>query len=55
MVTALTFMTLTLPMPAAADRDQVKHPSCPYCGMDRTKFAHSRVLITYDDGTTVEN
>ena len=44
---------LLFPLPAAADEDQVKHPACPYCGMDRTKFAHSRALITYNDGTVV--
>jgi len=38
---------------ATAAEDQVAHPSCQYCGMDRTKFAHSRALITYDDGTAV--
>ncbi len=26
-------------------------PSCTYCGMDRAKFAHSRVYISYTDGT----
>lgn len=26
--------------------------SCKYCGMDRTKFAHSRMLITYQDDST---
>jgi copper chaperone NosL len=30
--------------------DIQKHPDCQYCGMDRQKFAHSRMLITYDDG-----
>jgi copper chaperone NosL len=30
--------------------DIQKHPTCKYCGMDRQKFAHSRMLITYDDG-----
>ena len=34
-----------------AQADIQKHKSCPYCGMDREKFAHSRVLITYDDGS----
>jgi nitrous oxide reductase accessory protein NosL len=29
-----------------------KHPACPLCGMDRAKFAHSRVYIAYEDGTT---
>ena len=50
---ALLAMALFFPVAAAADEDQVKHPACPYCGMDRTKFAHSRALITYDDGTVV--
>jgi copper chaperone NosL len=35
----------------AAD-DTARFPSCKYCGMDREKFAHSRVLIEYNDGTT---
>ena len=33
--------------------DVKKYPSCKYCGMDREKFAHSRVLIEYEDGTAV--
>jgi nitrous oxide reductase accessory protein NosL len=36
----------------AAETDLLAHPACEYCGMDRTKFAHARVYITYDDGTT---
>lgn len=36
-----------------AQEDVKKEPSCKYCGMDRTKFAHSRMLVTYDDGTAV--
>lgn len=31
--------------------DIAKHPSCAYCGMDRQQFAHSRVLIIYEDGS----
>jgi copper chaperone NosL len=31
--------------------DIKKFPSCKFCGMDREKFAHSRMLIEYDDGT----
>jgi hypothetical protein len=30
--------------------DAKQYPSCKYCGMDREKFAHSRVLVHYDDG-----
>ncbi len=36
-----------------AHEDTQKHSSCKYCGMDREKFAHSRMLIEYDDGTQV--
>ncbi len=32
--------------------DIAAHPECPYCGMDRAKFAHSRMLLTYDDQST---
>jgi nitrous oxide reductase accessory protein NosL len=34
-----------------AQDDIAEHPTCPLCGMDRAKFAHSRVLVTYDDGS----
>ncbi len=36
-----------------AQEDVQKHPSCKYCGMDREKFAHTRVFIEYEDGATV--
>lgn len=51
----LMIMALCLFMIAAvaiAQDDIKKHPACTYCGMDREKFAHSRMLIEYDDGTT---
>jgi len=38
----------------AGDADDIaKHPECPYCGMDRAKFAHSRMLFTYEKGTEI--
>ena len=37
---------------AFAQEDVTKHPSCSYCGMDRAKFAYSRVFIEYNDGST---
>ncbi len=37
---------------ALAQDDMKKHAACKYCGMDRAKFAHSRVFIEYEDGTT---
>jgi nitrous oxide reductase accessory protein NosL len=34
-------------------RTDVKmHQNCAHCGMDREKFAHSRMLITYSDGSS---
>lgn len=33
--------------------ETAKHPSCKYCGMDRKKFAQSRMVIHYKDGTEV--
>jgi len=37
---------------AFAQDDIKKHPSCKYCGMDRAKFAHTRVFVEYEGGTT---
>jgi len=37
---------------ALAQEDIKKHPSCKYCGMDREKFAHSRVFVEFENGTT---
>lgn len=39
--------------PAFAQEDIAAQPSCPYCGMDRQKFAHSRVYMEFDDGSTL--
>ncbi|MEE9910456.1 MAG: nitrous oxide reductase accessory protein NosL [Deltaproteobacteria bacterium] len=38
---------------AFADEDIKAHPTCVYCGMDRQQFAHSRMIIEYEDGTVV--
>ena len=32
--------------------DIAKHGACSYCGMDRMKFAHSRMLIEYTGGSS---
>jgi copper chaperone NosL len=34
-------------------QDIQSHSTCPYCGMDREQFAHSRFLIEYDDGSSM--
>jgi nitrous oxide reductase accessory protein NosL len=38
---------------AATPTDVENSPSCRQCGMDRGKFSHSRMLIEYEDGSTV--
>lgn len=49
----VSLLLLAFTLPVFADDDIKKHPSCKYCGMDREKFAHSRMLIEYADGTQV--
>jgi copper chaperone NosL len=47
----ISFLLLTVAFAAA--RDAVEDPkTCKLCGMQRTIFAHSRMLIVYGDGTT---
>jgi copper chaperone NosL len=36
---------------AFAQEDIKKYSACKYCGMSREQFAHSRMLVEYDDGT----
>lgn len=38
---------------AFGQEDIQQNKSCKYCGMDREKFAYTRMLIEYDDGTAV--
>ncbi|MBU3984466.1 MAG: nitrous oxide reductase accessory protein NosL [Proteobacteria bacterium] len=49
----LVVFTLSLAGVVVAQDDMQKEPSCKLCGMDRAKFAHSRMFVTYDDGTTI--
>jgi nitrous oxide reductase accessory protein NosL len=37
---------------AFGESDIQKDPSCKYCGMDRAKFAYSRMVVEYEDGTS---
>lgn len=55
---ALTFFALLAALlfafcAFAAPEDVAKSPSCKYCGMDREKYAHSRMMVEYDDGSAV--
>ncbi len=35
--------------PQPLDNDIDKYPKCPYCGMDRRQYHHSRMLVHYSD------
>jgi hypothetical protein len=48
---ALTLLLTTAALVTASET--VEGPAdCKYCGMDRTKFAHSRMLVKYSDGSS---
>jgi nitrous oxide reductase accessory protein NosL len=47
--TPLQFMPRTAPDPDPLGDELAKYPRCPYCGMDRTQWHHSRHLVWYDD------
>jgi len=46
-------MVLFLFTGGSAQHDLMRHPSCPYCGMDRRQYAHSRMLIEYAEKEAV--
>jgi len=46
-------LSLSLAPGALAQEDVKATPSCRHCGMDREKFAMSRMVIQYDDGSSV--
>jgi copper chaperone NosL len=47
----LAFMIIFTGTIAFAQQDVDKHAACKYCGMDRKMFAHSRMLLIYEDGS----
>ncbi len=47
--TPLQFMPKTAPDADPLKDELKKYPKCPYCGMDRTQFHHSRHLVQYAD------
>jgi len=47
--TPLQFIPKTTPDPNPLEDELKKYPKCPYCGMDRTMWNHSRHLVHYDD------
>jgi copper chaperone NosL len=56
-IRALVFLTVVffgfMCIPVFAQEDIQKNKSCKYCGMDREKFASTRMVIEYDEGMTV--
>ena len=52
-VSVMVFFLISAAGAMAQETDVQKFPSCKYCGMDRNAFAHSRVIVDYDDGTSV--
>lgn len=47
--TPLQFIPKAAPDPNPLEDELKKYPKCPYCGMDRTMWNHSRHLVHYDD------
>lgn len=46
-------LLMALPAIGFGGKDDISQaPNCPICGMDRHKFAHSRMMIHYEDGTS---
>ena len=49
---AALFLLSAIAVYAETMKDIQEHKNCKYCGMDREKFAHSRMLIEYGDGSS---
>lgn len=45
-------LVLSLGTVCFADGKVEAPDACAHCGMDRTKFAHSRMIVTYTDGSS---
>lgn len=49
----LCLFLILVPLLAAASVSDIEtHRDCKHCGMDRTQFGYSRMLISYADGST---
>lgn len=47
--TPMQFIPKKAADPQAHENDIEKYPKCPYCGMDRKQYHHSRMLVQYSD------
>jgi copper chaperone NosL len=50
---AALFLLTAVVAYAETPKDVQEIHNCKYCGMDREKFAHSRMLIKYGDGSSL--
>lgn len=50
--TLTMLFVLTAPLAMAQQKGAADPQSCSYCGMNLEKFAHTAMLIQYDDGST---
>jgi len=53
MVVAALVVVAAVALMGASAGDIQQSPTCKYCGMDREKYAHSRMLVEYEDGTSL--
>ena len=44
-------LVLSFPLFSQTQEDIQKYPTCTYCGMDRQRVSHSRMVIEYEDGS----
>jgi copper chaperone NosL len=51
-LSSFIFITASALIGASAG-DIQQSPTCKYCGMDREKFSHSRMLVNYEDGSSL--
>jgi len=49
----MVLLVVSGPVFGGEQDDIAKHPECPLCGMDRAKFAHSRMLMEQDNGNAI--
>lgn len=49
----LAFPGVSVPAPMSGHSGAQDPQSCQFCGMDRQKFAHSAMMVEYEDGTVV--
>jgi nitrous oxide reductase accessory protein NosL len=47
--TPMQFIPKAAPDAQPRENELSKYPKCPYCGMDRKQWQHSRHLVQYDD------